>query len=248
MRRDPQRMADRAAIEALARDLEAFPAGRVRAEARISVAEAWWHRLGEPEQAIAQYEAAVADAGADRLTRSVALSELWTLRRQRGEIREALAVVDRAPDVSPNLTVVVRRAWRREQARGAAFAVLGVLGAVGAAALVRLALAARDVRDLPGQVVRPSVVAFSLYLGGAGAVLVRLRGDGDTRPFLWLGLGVLALAVIARAVPLALPVATGARRPAARAIWAAACALGVMAAAFLAVERTDPSYLEGIGW
>jgi hypothetical protein len=86
-------------------------------------------------------------------------------------------------------------------------------------------------------------VAFSLYLGGAAAVLVRLRGDGDPRPFVWLGLGVLAAFAVARAWRLG----WGAGGPSARAARGIFCAAFVIAAAFLAVERTDPSYLEGLG-
>jgi hypothetical protein len=59
-----------------------------------------------------------------------------------------------------------------------------------------------------------------------------------------MGLGVLALTAVARALPRAIPV----RSAAARGAWAAACVVGVVAAGFLAVERTDPSYLEGIGF
>jgi hypothetical protein len=248
VRRDPRKTADRAAIEALARDLEAFPAGRVRVEARLVVAEAWWQRLGEPERAIAACEAAAADRGGDRLTRALALSELWTLRRQRGEVREALAALERDPDLSPSLTAVVRRAARRVRLRAAALVVLGALAAIGGASLARLLARARDLRELPGQVVRPVAVAFSLYLGGAAAVVVRLHGgEGDARPFLWLGLAVLAMAVIARAFGIASGMATSARGAAARATWAAACVAGVLAAAFLAVERTDESFLEGLG-
>lgn len=243
VRRDPGKAADRATIEALARDLEAFPDGRVRAEARLVVAEAWWHRFGDQARALPQLAAAAGDPAGDRLTRALALSQLWMLRRQRGEIREALADVEREPDLSPVLTRTVRRAARREGLRALALGVLGVLAAIGAASLVRLAARARDVRDVPALVVRPAAVAFSLYLGGAAAILVRLHGEGDVRPFLWFGIGVLVLGIVARALPLAV----GARAGAARAFWAAACVVGVVAAAFLSVERADASYLETLG-
>ena len=243
VRRDPRKAADRDTIEALARDLEAFPDGRVRAEARLVVAEAWWHRLGDPARALAALTAAAGDASGDRLTRALALSELWTLRRQRGEIREALADVERQPDLSPVLTRTVRRAAKREGLRTLALGVLGALGAIGVASLARLAAKARDLRDVPGLVVRPMAVAFSLYLGSAAAILVRLHGEGDARPFLWFGALVLALGVVARAVPLAV----NARASTARAVWAAACVAGVLAAAFLSVEWADASYLESLG-
>jgi hypothetical protein len=238
-------MTDRAKIEALARDVEAFPGGRVRAEARLFLAEAW-QRIDEPERALAALAAAVEDPTADRLTRALALSELWALRRQRGEIGAALAEVDRDPDLSPAITKAVRRAARRERLRVAASVVLAALGAIGAASIARLMMQARDVRDLPRQIARPGAVAFALYLGGAGAILVHQRG-GDARPFLWLGLGVLALLVIARAFTRAFIRGGALRAGAARAAWAAACIAGVIAAAFLAVERTEVSYLEGLG-
>jgi tetratricopeptide (TPR) repeat protein len=246
LRRDPRKSKDRAEVEALARDLEAFPEGRVRAEARLLVAEAWWHALGEPERAIAALETTAADAAGDKLTRGLALSELWSLRRQRGEVREALAVMERDPTLAPALLALVRRAAVREHLRTGAIGVLGLLGAIGAASLARLAARARDVRDVPAQVLRPLAVAFALYLGGAGAVLVRVHGGGDARPFLWLGLGVLAILVVARALRLAVT-SRGGRGAAARAAWALACVAGVLAAAFLAVERTDATYLEGLG-
>jgi hypothetical protein len=98
-------------------------------------------------------------------------------------------------------------------------------------------------RELPRAVLPPLAVAFSLYLGGAAAVLVRLRGDGDPRPFVWLGLGVLAVFAVARAWQLG----WGVGGPSARAARALLCVAGVIAAAFLAVERTNASYLEGLG-
>jgi tetratricopeptide (TPR) repeat protein len=242
VRRDPRSLGDRESLFAFAREVEAFPPGRVRAEARMLVAEKW-QKLGDPLAAIAALERTAGDASADKLTRALALSQLWTLRRQRGEIREALAAVERDPDVSPALTLEVRRVARRERMRVAAIAVLSVLAAIGAASIAWLAKKARDVRDVPARVVRPAAVAFALYLGGAGALLVHFHGGGDGRPFVWFGLGVLALDVIARAFVRA----SGARRLPVRAAWAAACVAGVAAAAFLAVERTDVSFLEGIG-
>src|SRR5580658_6722828 len=46
VRHDPVLASDPASIDALARDAETFPPGRVRAEARMFVVEAWQTRLG----------------------------------------------------------------------------------------------------------------------------------------------------------------------------------------------------------
>jgi hypothetical protein len=243
LRRDPARSRDRAAIEALERDAEGFPEGRVRSEARLLVAEAWSHRLGDPGRALAPLGAVIADPSADRLTRALALAELCGIHRARGELAEALAAVERDPGLSPALRAEIVRAVRREKLRWIALGVLGALAVVGAGSLALLARRSRDVRDLPGQVVRPLSVASSLYLGGAGAILVKLHGGGDARPFVLFGAGVLALDVIARAFLLA----WGRTTAALRAGWALCCVAGVVAAAFLAALRVDPSYLEGLG-
>jgi tetratricopeptide (TPR) repeat protein len=243
VRRDPARMHDRDAVETLARDLEAFPPGRVRQEARLAVAHAFQQDLGDPVRAIAAYEGAVRDVDGDRLLRSVALAELWMLRRQRGEIVEAAAFVAVDPTLAPSVTAAVKREIRRSRLGTASTAILGALFVVFAASVARLAWVARDVRDLPGRIVPPFAVALGLYLGGAGALLVRTYGDSDARPFLWFGVAVVALWAAARAFVLAVRP----RLAAARVAWVAACFAGVLAAAFLALQRTDPSYLDGIG-
>jgi tetratricopeptide (TPR) repeat protein len=243
VRRDPRKSGDRAVIEALERDLAGFPDGRVRAEARLVVAEAWWHRLGDPRRAIAPLEAVAGDASADRLTRGLGLTELTAVERDLGDLDAARAAVDRYPDLAPGVRTEVIRLHRRARARVAAVGLLAALAIVGAASFVRAARKLGGVGEVQRAVVRPLAVAFSLYLGGAAAVLVRLRGDGDPRPFVWLGLGVLAMDVVARTWRLG----SGAGRAPARAGRAILCAAGVLAAAFLAVERVDPSYLEGLG-
>jgi tetratricopeptide (TPR) repeat protein len=243
VRRDPTTSNDRAAIEALAQDVAAFPPGRVRGEAALVLADAWWHHLNEPRRAVAPLEAAVADVAGDPLTRGFALSELARLHRDLGELDAALALVERFPDLAPATTKEVRTLVRRARLRGASTAVLLALGVLGLASAIRAAPRVGGLRELPRAVVPPFAVAFSLYLGGAAAVLVRLRGDGDTRPFVWLGLGVLAVLAVARAWRLG----WGAGGPSARAARALLCAAGVIAVAFLAVERTDASYLESLG-
>jgi len=243
VRRNPSKLDDRATIEALEQALATFPRGPVRAEAALVVAEAWWHRLGEPRRAIAPLERAIADEGADRLTRSLALSELVAVHRELDELDEARAVVERFPDLAPGTRDEVRRLYRRAQLRGWAIAALSILAVIGLGSLARAARRLGGLRKVQRAVVRPLAVAFSLYLGGAAAILVRLHGDGDPRPFLWLGLGVLAVDVIARTWRLG----SGNRRHAARAARALVCAAGVLAVAFLAVERTNAGYLENFG-
>ncbi|MEP7126497.1 MAG: hypothetical protein ABJE95_36535 [Byssovorax sp.] len=243
VRRDPIQSGDRAVIEALARDVTTFPPGRVRGEAELVIADAWWHRLGDPLRAVPPLEAAIADETGDRLTRSLALGELVSLHRERGDLDAALAAADRFPDLAPATRRELHTLVRRGRLRAAAIAVLAALGLLGLVSLARAAPRLGGVAELPRAVSPPLAVAFSLYLGGAAAVLVRLRGDGDPRPFVWLGLGVLASFTVARAWRLGF----GNGGPTARAARGLVCAIGVIAAAFLAVERTDPSYLEGLG-
>ena len=243
VRRDPILSADRAVIEALERDVAAFPPGRVRGEAELTIADAWWHRLGDPQRAVSPLEAAIADETGDRLTRSLALAELVSLHRERGDLDAALAAVDRSPDLAPATRREVRTLVRRGRLRTAAIALLAALGLLGVVSIVRAARRLGGLAELPRALLPPLAVAFSLYLGGAAAVLVRLRGDGDPRPFVWLGLGVLATFTVARAWRLG----WGDGGPSARAARGLLCAAAVIAAAFLAVERTDPGYLEGLG-
>jgi tetratricopeptide (TPR) repeat protein len=243
VRRDPTKSGDRAVIEALAQDVATFPPGRVRGEAELVIADAWWHHLDDPRRAVAPLEAVVADETGDRLTRSLALSELSRLHRELGDLDAALAAVERFPDLAPAARNEVRTLVRRGRLRTAAIAVLAAIGVVGLASLVRAAQRLGGLGELPRAVLPPFAVAFSLYLGGAAAVLVRLRGDGDPRPFVWLGLGVLAAFAVARAWRLG----WGAGGPSARAARGLCCAAFVIAAAFLAMERTDVSYLEGLG-
>lgn len=242
IRRDPQKAADRAAVLALADDLRSFPPGRVRSEARLFVADALRHRLGDPRGAVAPLEEVLADPQADRLLKGLALASLVALHRQLGDLSAARAVVDRYPDLAPNQRLEVLRLVRRERLKWGAFGLLGGLVAIGLGSFLRAARS-MPLREVKREVVRPLAVAFALYVGAAGAIFVRLYGEGDVRPFLWLGVGILGIDFIARAWR----IGSSDARPAIRILRAAACAVGVLAVAFLALERADAGYLESFG-
>jgi tetratricopeptide (TPR) repeat protein len=242
VRRDPAKSSDRGVIEALVRDAAAFPEGRVRSEARLVAAEALWHRLGDPRRAAILLDEVLADKAADRLTQGLALAELVAIQRELGDLGAALAALDRHPDLAPGLRTEVRRLSRRVTLRYVSIAALAALAGVGALSAVRAARST-SLDALRRRLVSPLSIALALYIGGAAAVLVRLHGGGDARPFLWLGLGVLGVVFAARAWRLG----SSDRRPSARAARAFACAAGVLAAAFLALERTDAGYLESFG-
>lgn len=243
VRRDPARTRDPVALEALERDAAAFPPGRVRSEARLVVADGYWHALGDARRGIPPLEAVLADPAADRLTRAVALSQLATIERSLGDLDAAVAAVDRHPELIPSLPVQLHRLVRRARLRRAAELLLAGLALVGSFSAARIARR-RGARALPRVLVRPLAVAFALYVGAGGAVVARLHGRDDPRPFLVLGLGVLAVDLVARAWTAASREPDPPLRRAARALL---CAAGVLAVGFLALERTQAGYLEGFG-
>ncbi len=243
VRRDPRRGRDRASVEALASDLAAFPPGRVRSEARLVVAEAFWHELGDPRRAAAALGEILDDPSADRLIQALALTELVAVDKELGDVAGALDAARRHPDLAPRLAADLARVARRGPLRAAASALALGLVLVGAASFARASIRAGDPRPVASAVVRPLAVAFALYLGGAAAVIVHLHGGEDARPFLLLGLAVLAVDVVARAWRLA----ARDERALARGLRAARCAAGVVAIAFLILERTAAGSLDALG-
>jgi hypothetical protein len=243
VRRDPTKRADRAAIEALARDLEAFPPGRVRSEARLVVADAWWHALGDPRRAVGPLRAVIDDADAERRTRTLALSELVSLDRALGDPGAALEDVRAHADLAPKLFADLARAARRVRLRLASIGVAVALAAIGAASLARAIRRARDPRRVADVVLRPWAIAVALGIAGAGALAVRLAGGAATRPLLLLGPTLAAVDVAVRSWRLA----SGDERPVARAARAVLHVAGAAAIAFLILDATAPSVLERLG-
>jgi hypothetical protein len=240
VRRDPTRLGDAAAADAFEQEIEAFPPGRVRGEARALLAGALRSRLGIPARAAAVLERIVADPTGDPALRALSLGQAVEIHRGLGDLAAARAAVLRHPEVSPSLTREVLRLWRRVTLRWVAVAALGVVAGIAGAGLLRA-------RRRAGEALRgaapPRLVGGALYVGGAAAILAKVHGGADPRPFVWLGLGTLVVAAAARALRLATPEMGGRGR----ALWAACCVMGVLAAAFLALERTDAGYLESFG-
>jgi len=248
VRRSPERQRDRAALEALAAEADGFPAGLVRSEARLLCAGRWADELGDPGRAIVLLHAVASDEAADPLSRSLAVTELVRVRRMTGDLRGAVGDVDRWERLAtPELRSKVHREWRRVGIRWASVAWVALLGVAGLIAGGRI-VRREGMAGLGRAIARPMILVFALYLGAAGGALT-YGYDGTTpAPFLILAGGVLVLAVIARILSAAcMNLERSGRRRSMKWLSAAACALGVLAVGFLALEITEPRYLDGFG-
>jgi len=85
-------------------------------------------------------------------------------------------------------------------------------------------------------------LAYAAYVAVFGGLLASGYEAGTTRPFLYFGLVLLPIVLLARAWA-----AAGGESIAARGGRAALCAMSAAAAAFLVLEVVDVSFLDGVG-
>jgi hypothetical protein len=243
-RRDPSSTADASAVATLAARADAMPPGLVRVEARMVVAEAWRGRLGHPDDALRTLRQVVDDPSADPVTAHLAAREIVECLLAEGRPAEAAATARaRASALDPRFVTSVSRLARRPALRGLASAALvGFLGAACAA----LASAARRQRLASARLAIRALAPIAAALGGhialAGGGLALAYGARSALPFVGLGIGLVPFSLAARAWG-----AVGSDRAVARAGRAALSAAGAVAMAFLILDRTDPTYLDGFG-
>ncbi len=244
VRRDPEASSDPATIDALARDLEAFPPGPVAVEARMLVAEAWLGRMHRPGDAIRLLRQVADDRKADPLTQRLAERELVDALVATGRIDDAAAEAKAHKNrldlrfVTQVQRLLVRRAVRWGSLGVlAAFALLAATGLVRAGMRRNLGTALHELRKLS-----PVAALFVVFVAVGGGILASKYESGNAAPFLVLGAGILPLLLVARAWS-----AVGSQTAAARGARALLCGATVIAAAFMLLDTLGPQYLTGFG-
>jgi hypothetical protein len=243
-RKDPRLADDPAAIDALARDADAFAPGPTRGEARMLVAEAYIGRLNRHADGIAELRKVVADPKADVLAGRLAAREIVETEIADGD--DAGARVDAhamATRLDPKLVRRTEKLRLRKMAHVAAIVDLATTAILVAAAIV---LARR--RGELGAVVRtlkaswPVALAFAAVVAIAGGALASSYESGNAAPFRAVGVALLPVLLAARAWG-----AAGSTGRVARASRALVCASATLACAFVVLETIDPTYLDGFG-
>lgn len=135
VRRNPALGNDPAAIDALARDAEAFPPGRVRAEARAFVAEAWLTRMNRPQDAIPELRKVTDDPSSDATDADLARRHLVQAFLAVGRIDDAASAIRTSPALDPELSAQVQQLLGQRMMRRLAAAALLALALLVASAI-----------------------------------------------------------------------------------------------------------------
>lgn len=240
LRRDPARLASPGALEAFAREAEAFPPGPVRDEARLLAVEALVRRLEATGSGLALARSLASDPATSQAVRAqaaaLAVEATASLEGDASAARLARAYGGLVPGVAARHE---RRAWWR-RGRVASMTLLGALAVVAPVAAAR---AGRQGLRAYASSRRPALVVGALI--GGGAVLASWQSPGASPgPFLSLAAGVVAVDAVVALVRRA-----WAGVPFGRPLALALGLLGVVAAAYLALAWRDPLYLESLlGW
>ena len=244
VRRDPALSSDPRAVDDLVRAAETFPPGLVRIEAWALAAEAYAHRFGRPMEGEALLRRILGDERAERILAQKAARDLVTLCLARGDLTAAEAAVRLAGTrADPRLGSDVRRAVRRRSLHLASIAALFAMVVLAARALVAA------VRRGSGGRVRSALastwklaLAYAAYVALGGAALASRYEAETAKPFLWFGVVLVPVVLLARGWG-----AAGGETHAASAGRATLCAMGALSAAFLLLEGIDATLLEGFG-
>ena len=244
VRRDPALASEPHAVDELVRAAESFSPGLVRVEVWALAAEAYAHRFGRPLEAEALLRRIVIDERADRIVAQKASRDLVTLCLARGDLAGAEAAVQLAGTrADAKLAKDVRRALRRRSLHHASIIALVAMLVLAARAWVASAKRGEGtrVRTALGAMWKVAV-AYAAYVAIGGALLASGYAADTSKPFLWLGVVLVPILLVARVWG-----AAGGEPRAARAGRATLCALGALAAAFLLLEGIDVALLEGFG-
>jgi hypothetical protein len=130
VKRDPSLANDPATIDALAAAAEAFPAGLVRGEARMLVAETWLGRMHRPNDAVNELRRVLDDPHSDRLTAVFAERDLVGFWLDEGRLDEAAKDVQRYRFDRQSETTIGELLRKRALHRGGVLAVLVLVGGV----------------------------------------------------------------------------------------------------------------------
>jgi hypothetical protein len=243
VRRDPSAQHDANAVDALAHDLEQFPAGEVRIEARMFVAEAYATLLSRPNDAERELDALLDEparkASGESALRAQAASRLVDIAMARGDVAAAKHAASRGGSGTTQLVTRVAQWARRRVIERVSAGILAVFVLAGG---LSAALRLRGARVVALGSFVAKAAAICVYLAIVAAVIAGSYENGHTLPFVMLPICVLPIAILARAWALA-----GASTPLARGARAFFGAIAVAAAAFLVLDRIDVRYLESFG-
>jgi hypothetical protein len=232
VRRDPKAQQDAATVDSLAHDLEAFPHGEVRTEARMFVAEAYdaqLHRSGDAERELALL---LDDATGELPIRAQAATRLADLAMARGDVATAEHAAH-AVAFDKQLTTRVAHWTRRRVIERVAVGAVAVF-VIGA---LRHARAVLNLRSFA-----PRAFAVCGYLALVAGVLANAYERGNALPFMLVPACVFPVALLARAWAL-----EGKKTLAARIARATLGAAAVVALGFLVLDGVDVRYLESFG-
>jgi hypothetical protein len=172
VRNAPERLHDPTAVDRLAVEAESFPAGLVRSETRMLVAEAWLKRAARRDDALGELRRIVADPSSGPADAVFAERDLVEALLADQRLDDAAGEV-RAHRFDPKAEAEVQRLMRRRWLRRAAYAELLIaLALVVVAASVRARVSRRPSVRLgapaggPGRRLPPWALAAVVVLGG----------------------------------------------------------------------------------
>ncbi len=225
------------AIDDLVKAADGWPEGLVRVEAWHFAATAYAERLGRPQDAEQLLRKVLADPRASHDSIKFATHDLVGLRLRARDYDDAARIVAAAgPHADDATKKLVERARLRARLHVASIvAVVVPLAGLLRAARSRKAFGA-------ARRVLPLALVYVAYVALAGAALATGYERGTSKPFLFFGLVLLPLLLLARVWS-----AAGAQTTRARIGRALACATSAFGAGFLVLEYVDVAFLEGLG-